>query len=114
METFASLRVGKPDHGEHAAALTSPESITATTPSIVTLVSAIAGIALSGRDNGAVRYLGYATFAVETLYLASETIGSIIGTSGFFLVAGLVVAMIAWAVIALERRFSRNATGAEA
>jgi len=81
---------------------------------VVTLVSAIAGIALSGRDNGAVRYLGYATFAVETLYLASETIGSIIGTSGFFLVAGLVVAMIAWAVIALERRFSRNATGAEA
>ena len=65
-------------------------------------------------DLGLVRYLGYATFAVETLYLASETIGSIIGTSGFFLVAGLVVAMIAWAVIALERRFSRNATGAEA
>ena len=77
---------------------------------IVTLAAAIGGIALSGRENGAVRYLGYIAFAAETLYLASETIGSIIGTSGFFLVSGLVVALVAWAVIALERRFSaRNA-----
>ncbi|AOF91922.1 DUF2157 domain-containing protein [Sinorhizobium sp. RAC02] len=81
---------------------------------IITLVAAIAGIALSGKENGAVRYLGYATFAAETLYLASETIGSIIGTSGFFLVSGLVVALIAWGVIALERRFSQAATKAEA
>jgi uncharacterized membrane protein len=81
---------------------------------IITLAAAIAGIALSGKENGAVRYLGYATFAAETLYLASETIGSIIGTSGFFLISGLVVALIAWAVITLERRFSKAETKAEA
>ena len=81
---------------------------------IITLVVAIGGIVLSGKENGAVRYLGYAAFAAETLYLASETIGSIIGTSGFFLIAGLVVALIAWAVIALERRFSKAETKAEA
>ena len=81
---------------------------------IVTLGAAIAGIALSGKENGAVRYLGYAAFAAETLYLASETIGSIIGTSGFFLIAGLVVALIAWAVIALERRLSKTETKVEA
>ncbi|WLR94140.1 DUF2157 domain-containing protein [Shinella zoogloeoides] len=81
---------------------------------IITLVAAIAGIALSGKENGAVRYLGYAAFAAETLYLASETIGSIIGTSGFFLVSGVVVALIAWAVIALERRFTAAQTKVEA
>lgn len=81
---------------------------------IVTLGAAILGIALSGKENGAVRYLGYAAFAAETLYLASETIGSIIGTSGFFLVAGLVVALIAFAVITLERRLSHAGTKAEA
>ena len=81
---------------------------------IVTLAAAIAGIALSGKENGAVRYLGYAIFAAETLYLASETIGSILGTSGFFLVSGLVVALIAWGVIALERRFSTTETKVEA
>ncbi|WP_313525261.1 DUF2157 domain-containing protein [Shinella sp.] len=81
---------------------------------IITLVVAIGGIVFSGKENGAVRYLGYVTFAVETLYLASETIGSIIGTSGFFLISGLVVALIAWAVIVVERRFSKAETKAEA
>lgn len=80
---------------------------------VITLAAAITGIALSGKENGAVRYLGYAAFAIETLYLASETIGTIIGTSGFFLISGLVVALVAWAVIALERRFSKAETKAE-
>jgi hypothetical protein len=37
---------------------------------------------MQGRDNGAVRYLAYTVFAVEMLYLASVTVGSILGTSG--------------------------------
>lgn len=73
-----------------------------------TLASAVIAIALSGRDNGAVRYLAYFVFACEILYLAGETIGSIIGTAGFFLVAGVLVAIAAWLVIQLERRFSDN------
>lgn len=73
---------------------------------VATLASSVIAIALSGRDNGAVRYLAYFVFACEILYLASETIGSIIGTAGFFLVAGLLVAFAAWLVIRLERRFS--------
>lgn len=74
----------------------------------VTLASAVVAIALSGRDNGAVRYLAYLVFALEILYLASETVGSIIGTSGFFLVCGVLVALAAWLVVRLERRFSRG------
>lgn len=73
-----------------------------------TLASAVIAITLSGRDNGAVRYLAYFVFACEVLYLASETIGSIIGTAGFFLIAGLLVAVAAWLVIQLERRFSNG------
>ncbi|WFU10428.1 DUF2157 domain-containing protein [Rhizobium sp. CB3090] len=75
----------------------------------VTLASAIVAIILSGRDNGAVRYLAYVVFAWEILYLASETVGSIIGTSGFFLICGVLVAIAAWLVIRLERRFSHHA-----
>ncbi|WEZ83556.1 DUF2157 domain-containing protein [Rhizobium sp. 32-5/1] len=72
----------------------------------VTLAVSLAGIGIAGRMNGAVRYLGYAVFAGETLYLASETLGSILGTSGFFLISGVVVALIAWIVIRLEKRLS--------
>jgi uncharacterized membrane protein len=75
---------------------------------IATLAIAVAAITLCGRDNGAVRYSAYLVFAAEMLYLASETIGSIIGTSGFFLISGLLVAVVAWIVIRLERRFSHN------
>ncbi len=73
---------------------------------LATLAIAVGAIAICGRDNAAVRYTAYAVFAGEILFLASETIGSIIGTSGFFLIAGLLVAVVAWLVIRLERRFA--------
>jgi uncharacterized membrane protein len=75
---------------------------------LATLAISVAAIAICGRDNGAVRYLAYLIFAAEMLFLASETIGSIIGTSGFFLISGLLVAVVAWLVIRLERRFAAN------
>jgi uncharacterized membrane protein len=72
--------------------------------SAFTMAYSIAGAVMSGRNNGAVRYLGYGIFAAECLYVASETFGSIIGTSGFFLASGVFVALIAWIVVRLERR----------
>nr|AOO91973.1 membrane protein [Rhizobium leguminosarum bv. trifolii] len=62
---------------------------------VATLAASVLAIALHGRDNGAVRYLAYATFAAEMLYLASVTVGSILGTSSLFLFSGLVVALVA-------------------
>ncbi|KRB53080.1 hypothetical protein ASE04_07625 [Rhizobium sp. Root708] len=73
---------------------------------VATLAAAILAIALQGRDNGAVRYMAYLIFAGEMLYLASVTVGSIIGTSGLFLTSGVLVALVAWVVIRLERRFA--------
>ncbi|MBD9445691.1 MULTISPECIES: DUF2157 domain-containing protein [unclassified Rhizobium] len=76
------------------------------TLALVTLGAAVVAIALQGRNNGAVRYLAYAAFAAEMLYLASVTVGSILGTSSLFLFSGLFVAAVAWLVIRLERRFA--------
>ena len=73
-----------------------------------TLGVALGGIAVAGRLNGAVRFLGYAVFAVEILYLAFETLGSILGTSGFFLISCVVVGLIAWLVIRLEKRLAAS------
>lgn len=73
-----------------------------------TLLVALLGIALAGAQNGAVRYLGYAAFAGELLYLAFETLGTMLGTSGFFLISGLVVACIAWLVIRIEGHMART------
>ncbi|MEI2302427.1 DUF2157 domain-containing protein [Ensifer sp. MJa1] len=73
-----------------------------------TLLVALLGIALAGAQNGAVRYLGYLAFAGELLYLAFETLGTMIGTSGFFLISGLVVAGIAWLVIRIEGHMAQT------
>jgi uncharacterized membrane protein len=75
-----------------------------------TLAVALGGITIAGRLNGAVRFLGYAVFATETLYLAFETLGSILGTSGFFLISGVVVGLVAWLVIRLEKRLGAETT----
>jgi uncharacterized membrane protein len=77
---------------------------------VLTLAAAVLAIAFQGRDNGAVRYLAYVMFAGEIFYLASVTVGSILGTSSLFLLSGLLVAVVAWVVIRLERRFAANST----
>jgi uncharacterized membrane protein len=67
----------------------------------------ILAIMLKGRDNTAIRYLAYSAFVADVLYLANETIGSLLGTSAFFLLSGLVVAVVAFIVVRVERRLSK-------
>jgi uncharacterized membrane protein len=77
---------------------------------VLVIALCLAALALEGRDNGAVRFLAYVVFALEVLYLSYETIDSILGTSAFFLLAGLVVAVLAFVVIRLEKHFGRRPT----
>lgn len=68
----------------------------------------IAAIAMCGRNNGGLRFFAYAGFSIEVLYLAFETVGTIIGTSGFFLTAGILVLLLAVFVRRMESRFARK------
>ena len=81
-------------------------------PAILAGAFAVLAIALEGRDNGAIRYLGYAVFAGEILYLSMEVAGTMIDTSGLFLLSGFFLGGVAWLVIRMERRFgSRHEEG---
>lgn len=73
---------------------------------IAGFVVAVVALALGGRDHAGVRWLSYGMIAAIVFYLWSETIGSILGTSGFFLVAALVAGALAFAVVRIERRFA--------
>lgn len=73
-----------------------------------TIAFVLLALALAGRDNGAVRYLAYTVFAGEVLYLSFVTIDSMLGTSGFFLLSGLVVAVLAFVVVRMEKLFARK------
>ncbi|MFD1197407.1 DUF2157 domain-containing protein [Brucella gallinifaecis] len=75
---------------------------------ILVLALSIAALAICGRDNGSLRSIAYAAFSFEVLYLAFSTVGSMIGTSGFFLTAGVLVLLLAAFVRRMERRFGRK------
>jgi uncharacterized membrane protein len=68
----------------------------------------IAGLVLSGHRNLAVRWIAYTVFSLEVLYLAFETIGTMIGTASFFLSAGVLVLLLAAFVIRMERRLQKK------
>ncbi|UGY08813.1 DUF2157 domain-containing protein [Phyllobacterium pellucidum] len=68
----------------------------------------VAGLALSGHRNLAVRWVSYTVFSLEVLYLAFKTIGTLIGTAGFFLTAGILVLLLAAFVVRMERRLLRK------
>jgi uncharacterized membrane protein len=71
----------------------------------------ITALAVRGRDQGQVRTIAYIAFALEILYLAYETVGSILGTSLFFFLIGLFVIFLAFLVVRLERRFNTPQAG---
>ena len=75
---------------------------------VLILALSIGAIALCGRHNGGLRSIAYAAFSIEVLYLAFETVGTMIGTSGFFLTAGILVLLLAAFVRRMENRFGRK------
>lgn len=71
---------------------------------IIIFAAIIAALVLGGRESRLLRWVGYAAFTYEVIYVYVVLIASMIGTAGFFLTAGLVVAGLAWAISRLEKR----------
>lgn len=69
---------------------------------------ALAGIAaailLAGRDIRGLRWLAYIGFAVELCLVYGVMVGTMLGTAGFFLVAGAILGGLAFAIIRIEKR----------
>ncbi|GGA82636.1 hypothetical protein GCM10011491_07570 [Brucella endophytica] len=76
---------------------------------IVILAIAIGALMLSGRRNALVRWVAYVAFSLEVLYLAFMTVGTLVGTSGFFLTAGILLLLLAVFVARMERRLHKPA-----
>ena len=55
-------------------------------------------------DNRAALWLAYAGFALEIFSLYVKTFGTLLNTSLFFLIAAVMVSLLAWAAYKLHRR----------
>lgn len=78
---------------------------------IVVFAGIVAALLLAGRDNRVLRWVIYAAFIFELGFVYLTLLGSMLGTSGFFLAAGLALAVLAWLISRVERRMAGQNAG---
>jgi uncharacterized membrane protein len=71
---------------------------------LLVFAGVIGALVLAGRESRMLRWLAYAAFIWELGFVYLVLLGSMLGTAGFFFVAGIVLAGIAWAINRIERR----------
>jgi uncharacterized membrane protein len=73
----------------------------------IVLAGIAAAIVLAGRDSRAVRWLAYLAFALELCLIYAVTMETMLGTAGFFLAAAVILAVLAFAIMQIEKRLKR-------
>ncbi|MDI6025863.1 DUF2157 domain-containing protein [Corticibacterium sp. UT-5YL-CI-8] len=79
---------------------------------IAALTVIAATLVLGGRESKALRWLAYLGFAIELAIVYLVMVGSMAGTAGFFLVAALILALLAFVIIRIEKRMKPSVQGA--
>lgn len=72
--------------------------------SVLGLGLCIGALLISGGYSTPLRWVSYAGFSIYVLHLAVVTVGTMIGTSGLFLTAGILVLLLASFVTRMEKR----------
>lgn len=79
----------------------------------VALAVIAAAIVFLGRESRSLRWVAYVGFAFELAIVYGATVGSMLGTAGFFFAAAAMFAGLAYAIIRIERRMRpQSARGA--
>lgn len=71
--------------------------------SLVAIAVCVFALIIAGEKSGQLRWFAYAGFSLHVLYLATVTVGTMIGTSGVFLIGGLLVMGLAYLVTRMEK-----------
>jgi uncharacterized membrane protein len=77
--------------------------------SAVALAGIAAAVVLAGRGSRGLRWIAYLGFAFELVVIYLVTMQSMLGTAGFFLAAAIILAILAFAIIRIERRWAAPA-----
>lgn len=72
--------------------------------SAIALAVIAAVIVFLGRESRALRWIAYLGFAFQLAIVYGVTVGSMLGTAGFFFAAAIILAGLAYAIIRIERR----------
>ena len=80
---------------------------------VLSFAACIGALLLSHGADRAVRWLAYLGFGLELCLVYVLTIGTMLGTAGFLLAAGLLLALAAAVILRFERRFKTVAQASE-
>ena len=75
----------------------------------LTLAGIAGALHVAGRSSRGIRWLAYLGFAGEICLVYGATVGSMLGTAGFFLLAAAGIGLLAFVIIRVERRLSQPA-----
>ncbi|EAB6717933.1 DUF2157 domain-containing protein [Salmonella enterica subsp. enterica] len=73
---------------------------------LIVFAAIVAALLLRGRQSQLMRWIAYAAFTVELVFLYTVLLGSMIDTAALFLLTGAALAAAAVVIMRLERRFS--------
>lgn len=74
----------------------------------MTLAFTLFALFTHGARSAPIRYTGYVVFVGEILFLYGETVATLLGTAGFFLVIAVVLSLIALVILIVERRLKKD------
>lgn len=77
---------------------------------LISFAGIAAALFLGGRDSRAVRWVAYLGFGCQLVFTYVVTLGTMLGTAGFFLLGSVTLALLAWVIIRIERRVNAAAT----
>lgn len=76
----------------------------------VTLAGIVAAIVLQGRTSRGLRWIAYLAFALELCLIYGVTMGTMLGTAGFFLFAAVLLGLLAVIILRFEKRMGQTRT----
>jgi uncharacterized membrane protein len=68
------------------------------------LAGIVVAVILAGRESRGLRWIAYVGFALELCLIYGVMIQDMLGTAGFFLAAGVILGLLALAIIRIEKR----------
>lgn len=78
---------------------------------VIVFAGIVGALLLAGRDNRALRWLAYAGFIFELGFVYLTLLDTMLGTAGFFFMAGVLLALLAWLISRVEKRLAAPEAG---
>ena len=73
---------------------------------LIAFAGIAAAIVFAGRDSRGLRWIAYVGFSLQLAFVYTVTMGTMLGTAGLFFASGIVLGLVAFLIIRIEKRMN--------